>query len=141
MYELGWYDPIRLLEITDPPNGNLDIPLTGFAKPAGTGLVLVKIVNPLYEGAADTKHVYFHFNWKTLRNAETQEAANMVTVTSKTDAIGTWSYFIGRLSTNTAPLDINGFFSSNCVLRLSVTSIKIKPGRADATVRLQNLCQ
>ncbi|KAL7565582.1 hypothetical protein ACA910_014294 [Epithemia clementina (nom. ined.)] len=140
MYDLGWYDPSRLVEIVSPPNDVLDIKIVGFVEPFASGTTLVKIVNPLYPGALYTKNIYLHLNSQKGHNSGTQEGGNKVTIVEKVENAQAATKLIGKLDTTSAPVQVPGFFSDDCVLKISVPSIKITRSKAAATVRVQNVC-
>ncbi|KAL7572936.1 hypothetical protein ACA910_007442 [Epithemia clementina (nom. ined.)] len=141
-YDLGWYHPSGLVEVTSPPTGVLDVNIIGFVQPFASGTTLIKIVNPLYTGTAYTKNIYLHLNAQKGPNAGTQEAGNKVTVVDKgeSSAQGAGTNLIGKLDASTAPVQVAGFFSKNCVLTISVTRIQITTSTSIATVRVQNVC-
>ncbi|KAL7559359.1 hypothetical protein ACA910_009365 [Epithemia clementina (nom. ined.)] len=137
MYDLGWYAPSGLVEITSPPTGNLDIDMVGFVKPFASGITLVKIVNPLYAGTPDTKNIYLHVNQQIDHNQGTLEAGNLVTVVAKVEDPGSWTFLIGKMNARST-IQVPGFFSASCVLNISVTTLKLS--RNQVTVRVQNVC-
>ncbi|KAL7572930.1 hypothetical protein ACA910_007437 [Epithemia clementina (nom. ined.)] len=141
-YDLGWYHPSGLVKVTSPPTGVLDINIIGFVQPFASGTTLIKIVNPLYTGTAYTNNMYLHLNAQKGPNAGTQEGGNKVTVVEKVEssAQGAATKLIGKLDASTAPVQIAGFFSENCVLTISVTRMQISTNTSAATVRVRNVC-
>ncbi|KAL7561482.1 hypothetical protein ACA910_010993 [Epithemia clementina (nom. ined.)] len=141
-YDLGWYHPRGLVEVKSPPTGVRDINIIGFVQPFASGATLVKIVNPLYTGTAYTKNIYLHLNSQKGPNAGTQEGGNKVTVVEKVEssAQGAGTNLMGKLDASTAPVQVAGFFSENCVLTISVPRIQITTSTSIATVRVQNVC-
>ncbi|KAL7572939.1 hypothetical protein ACA910_007445 [Epithemia clementina (nom. ined.)] len=141
-YDLGWYHPSGLVEVTSPPTGVLDINIIGFVQPFASGTTLIKIVNPLYTGTAYNKNIYLHLNAQKGPNAGTQEGGNKVTLVEKVEssAQGAATKLIGKLDASTAPVQVAGFFSENCVLTISVTRIQITTITSAATVRVRDVC-